>query len=229
MLNNFLFKFSGIDFSSIKEGFADAPKHPTAIFAVVGLLVLAFLILKMRKVKLTTHVMTNIGIALALSTVLKMVKFYQMPNGGSATLGSMVPILLIGLLYGPEIGFITGLLFGVIDFILAPYIMHPVQVLFDYPLAFTALGIVGYFKNKGKALTLVGVVLAIFARFLSHFISGIVFYASSAPAGTSAAAFSFTYNMSYIAPEAVLCIIVLAILPIKQIHSIMDRTTINVQ
>jgi energy-coupled thiamine transporter ThiT len=121
----------------------------------------------------------------------------------------MVPILLIGLLYGPEIGFVTGLLFGVIDFILAPYIMHPVQVLFDYPLAFTALGVVGYFKDKGKVLTIVGVILAILARFLAHFISGIVFYASSAPAGTSPAAYSFVYNMSYLAPEGILCILVL--------------------
>lgn len=227
MLNNFILKFKGIDFASIKEGFADAPKHPTAIFAVIGLVVLAFLILKMKKVKLTTHIMTNIGIALALSTVLKMIKFYQMPNGGSATLGSMVPILLIGLLYGPEIGFVTGLLFGVIDFILAPYIMHPVQVLFDYPLAFTALGVVGYFKDKGKVMTIVGVILAILARFLAHFISGIVFYASSAPAGTSPAAYSFVYNMSYLAPEGILCILVLALLPVKQIHEVMNKTKVN--
>jgi thiamine transporter len=227
MLNNFILKFKGIDFSAIKDGFADAPKHPTAIFAVIGIVLLAFLVIRMRKVKLTTHIMTNVGIALALSTVLKMIKFYQMPNGGSATLGSMVPILLIGLLYGSEIGFLTGLLFGVIDFILGPFIMHPVQVIFDYPLAFTALGIVGYFRDKGKLMTLAGVVFAIFARFLSHFISGIIFYGSFAPENTTPAAYAFTYNMSYILPEAILCIIVLALLPIKQIHSIMGRSKVN--
>lgn len=226
-MNGFTLKFKGIDFKSIAEGFADAPKHPTAIFAIVGLIILAVIIIKIRKVKLTTNIMTQIGVALALSTVLKMVKFYQLPNGGSATLGSMVPILLIALFYGPEIGMITGLLFGLIDFILGPYIMHPVQVLFDYPLAFTALGFAGYFKDKGKLQMLVGVIIAISARFMFHFISGIVFYGSYAAPGQSAAAYSFLYNLSYIGPEGILCILVLGILPIKQIYSVMNKTSIS--
>ncbi|ERI95143.1 putative proton-coupled thiamine transporter YuaJ [Clostridiales bacterium oral taxon 876 str. F0540] len=226
-MNNFILKFKGIDFKSISEGFADAPKHPTAIFAVIGLLILAFIVLKLRKVKLTTSIMTQIGVALALGTVLKMVKFYQLPNGGSATLGSMVPILIIALFYGPEIGMLTGLLFGIIDFILAPYIMHPVQVLFDYPLAFTALGVAGYFKDKKKPYMLLGIILAIFSRFLFHFISGIVFYGSYAAPGQSAAAYSFLYNLSYIGPEGILCIIVLAILPVKQIYKVMNKPSMS--
>jgi thiamine transporter len=226
-MNNFILKFKGIDFKSISEGFADAPKHPTAIFAVIGLLILAFIILKVRRVKLNTSILTQVGVALALGTVLKMVKFYQLPNGGSATLGSMVPILLIALFYGPEIGMLTGLLFGIIDFILAPYIMHPVQVLFDYPLAFTALGIAGYFKDKKKPYMLLGVILAILSRFLFHFISGIVFYGSYAAPGQSAAVYSFLYNLSYIGPEGILCIVVLGILPIKQIYRVMSKPSMN--
>lgn len=226
-MNNFSLSFKGIDLKSISEGFAEAPKHPTAIFAVIGLVILAFIFVKVRKVKLTTNIITNVGVALALGTVLKMVKFFQLPNGGSATLGSMVPILLIGLLYGSEIGILTGLLFGLLDFILGPYIMHPVQVLFDYPLAFAALGIAGFFKDKSKVQMLIGVILAICGRFLFHFISGIVFYGSYAQPGQSAAAYSFLYNLSYIGPEAVLCILILAILPIKQIYSVMGKSNLK--
>jgi thiamine transporter len=226
-MNNFSFSFKGIDLKAISEGFAEAPKHPAAIFAVVGLVILAFVIAKVRRVKLTTSVITNVGVALALGTVLKMVKFFQLPNGGSATLGSMVPILLIALFYGSEIGLLTGLLFGLLDFILGPYILHPVQVLFDYPLAFTALGIAGFFKDKGKPQMLVGVVLAIAGRFLFHFISGIVFYGSYAEPGQSAAAYSFLYNLSYIGPEAILCVLVLAILPVKQLYSIVFKSNIK--
>ncbi len=226
-MNNFSLSFKGIDLKAISEGFAEAPKHPSAIFAVIGLIILAFVIAKVRKVKLTTNIITNVGVALALGTVLKMIKFFQLPNGGSATLGSMVPILLIALFYGSEIGLLTGLLFGLLDFILGPYILHPVQVLFDYPLAFAALGIAGFFKDKSKLQMLFGVVLAIAARFLFHFISGIIFYGSYAEPGQSAAAYSFLYNLSYIGPEAVLCILILAVLPIKQLYTTAIKPKIN--
>lgn len=224
ILKGFSFNFKGIDFKAISEGFTEAPKQPVAIFALLGLIILALVVLRVRKVKLTTTIMTQVGVTLALGTVLKMVKFYQLPNGGSATLGSMVPIFLIALFYGSEIGMLTGLLFGLIDFILAPYIMHPVQVLFDYPLAFASLGIAGYFRNKGKVQMILGIILSIAARFLFHFISGVVFYGSYAPEGQSAVAYSFLYNLSYIGPEAVLCIIVLALLPVKQIYSVMSKS-----
>lgn len=223
----FTFKFKGIDLESIKEGFADAPKHPTAIFALIGILLLAFVFIKVRKVKLNTKIMAHIGMALALGTVLKMIKFYQMPNGGSVSLGSMVPILLIGLFYGSEIGILTGLLFGILDFLLGPYIIHPVQVLFDYPLAFSALGIAGYFKDKDKFQTILGVALALAGRFIFHFISGVIFFGSNAAPGQSAIAYSFGYTLSYIAPEGLLCILVLALLPVKQIYKVMGKTTLS--
>lgn len=223
----FNFKFKGVDIESIKEGFADAPKHPIAIFALIAVLLLSFVFIKIRKVKLNTTIMTHIGVALALGTVLKMIKFYQMPNGGSVSLGSMVPILLIGLFYGSDIGILTGLLFGILDFLLGPYIMHPVQVLFDYPLAFSALGIAGYFKDKGKLQTIIGVALALITRFLFHFISGVIFYGSYAEPGQSAAAYSFWYNLSYVGPEGLLCILVLALLPIKQLYKIVVKTGLS--
>lgn len=231
-MNNFFqrftLKFKGIDFQSIGEGFGDAPKHPVAIFAFIAFILLAIVFFKVKKVKLTTSMMTNIGVALALSTVLKMVKFYQAPMGGSATLGSMVPILLIALFYGSEVGMLTGLLFGVLDFILGPYILHPIQVLFDYPLAFTALGVAGYFKDKDKVQTVLGVTLAIALRFLFHFISGLIFYGDyAAESGMSAIGYSFVYNIGYLGPDGLLCIVILALLPIKQLYSIVRKTSAN--
>lgn len=226
-MNGFALKFTGIDLNGISQGFADAAKRPSAIFAIVGLIILAIIFLKVRRIEFSTSILTNVGVALALGTVLKMVKFYQAPMGGSATLGSMVPIFIIALLYGPEVGFLTGIIFGVIDFILAPYILHPVQVLFDYPLAFSAIGIAGYFKDKSKLTMIFGVLLSIVVRFLFHFISGIVFYGSFAPQGMSAVYYSFVYNLGYLTPDAILCIIVLSILPLNQIFSVMNRQTIN--
>ncbi|MFL0247510.1 energy-coupled thiamine transporter ThiT [Candidatus Clostridium stratigraminis] len=226
-MNGFSLKFSGIDFSGISQGFADVPKHPSAIFAIIGLIILAVIFIKVKNIKFSTSIITNVGVALALGAVLKMVKFYQAPMGGSATLGSMVPIFIIALFYGPEIGFLTGIIFGVIDFILAPYILHPVQVLFDYPLAFSAIGIAGYFRNKSKFTMLAGVLISIAVRFIFHFISGLIFYGSYAPQGMSAAYYSFFYNFGYLAPDAILCLIVLAILPLKQIFSVINKQNIS--
>jgi thiamine transporter len=75
---------------------------------------------------------------------------------------------------------------------------------------------------------LLGVILAMSSRFLFHFISGIVFYGSYAEPGQTAAAYSFFYNLSYIGPEAVLCILVLAALPIKQLYSIVVKQKLSV-
>ncbi|NEI39176.1 energy-coupled thiamine transporter ThiT, partial [Rhizobium leguminosarum] len=120
----------------------------SAIATLVGVLILIAVLLKVKKIKFTTKLVAQVGVVLALSTVLSLFKIYKLPQGGSVTLGSMVPILLIAFFYGPEVGFLTGFLFGIIDLMLEPYLLHPIQVLFDYPLPYMALGFAGYFKNK---------------------------------------------------------------------------------
>ena len=132
----------------------------------------------------------------------------------------MVPIVLIALFYGPEVGFLTGFLFGIINFILSPFAVHPVQVLFDYPLPFMAIGIVGYFRSFKITGILIGVICAMLARFACHFISGVVFFATSAPKGTSVYLYSLLYNGSYMGLEAIITCIIIAILPIKRLSKL---------
>lgn len=60
----------------------------------------------------------------------------------------MVPILLLTFAYGKEIGFLTGFLYGLISLITDPFILHPIQMLFDYPLPYLAIGLAGYFRNN---------------------------------------------------------------------------------
>ena len=125
----------------------------------------------------------------------------------------MIPILLIAFMYGPEVGFLTGFLYGMITLILDPYILSPIQVLFDYPLPFTALGIAGFFKNK-KYL---GISLAVLVRFICHFISGVVFFGSYAPDGMSPIVYSLIVNGPMVGIEGIICLVILAILPIERI------------
>lgn len=128
-------------------------------------------------------------------------------------MGSMVPIFIISFMYGPRIGFLTGFLYGVITFVLDPYILHPVQVLFDYPLPFMALGIAGYFKSN-KSL---GISISVFVRFICHFVSGVAFFGSYAPEGISPVIYSLLVNAPMVGIEGVICIILFAILPVERI------------
>jgi len=120
----------------------------------------------------------------------------------------MVPILWLALRRGPKIGVFGGVVFGLVDMFPQPFIVHPVQFLLDYPLAFGALGLAGFFR----AHPILGVVVGIVGRFISHFISGIVFFATYAPAGMNPAVYSAIYNGSYLIVELVLSVIVMYIL-----------------
>lgn len=202
------------------ERITELTKSPIAIFALLGLFLLIYAVLKIRKIKFTTHMITLVGLSIALATVLQLITILKLPQGGSVTAGSMVPIILIALFYGPEVGFLTGFLFGIINFIMTPFAVHPVQVLFDYPLPFMAIGIVGYFRAydiKGK---LMGVLLAMLARFSCHFISGVVFFGSYAPKGTSVYLYSFLYNGSYMGIETIITCVIIALLPLKRLSKI---------
>ncbi len=160
-----------------------------------------------------TRQLAESGVAVALAAALGMVKVYQLPQGGSITAGSMVPVLALSLRWGAWTGTVAGVLLGLVNFALEPVFLHPVQFLLDYPLAFGALGLAGFFPKTPW----LGVVTGGAARFVSHFLSGVVFFAQYAPRGTSPALYSALYNGSYMLPEVVvstvLTVLVLKALP----------------
>lgn len=80
-----------------------------------------------------TRVLTEAALAIALAFVLGLIKIFQMPFGGSISL-EMVPLILLALRQGPWVGIAAGAAYGFINLIMNPIILHPVQVLFDYPL-----------------------------------------------------------------------------------------------
>ena len=152
--------------------------------------------------------------AIALATVISVViKLPSLPNGGSTTLFSMLIMCLIGYWFGPAAGIISGLAYGILQFITGPYVVHPAQVLLDYPLAFGALGLSGFFYKKKNGLIL-GYLLGTFGRFFFHEVSGFIFYTTYVDTfkGNVAALWASTvYNLSYILPEVILTLVLLAV------------------
>ena len=115
------------------------------------------------------------GIALAMVT--SYIKVWEMPMGGSVTLLSMLFICLIGYWFGPRYGLITGIAYGILQFVVDPYMVSLPQVLFDYPLAFGALGLSGFFSDKKYGLQ-TGYVAGVLGRFVFSTLSGVIFFAS---------------------------------------------------
>lgn len=150
------------------------------------------------------------AICLALAVVTSYIKIVSLPFGGSITLFSMLFVSLPGYFYGPKTGIAAGITYGILNFILGPYIYAPVQVLLDYPLAFGALGLSGFF-NKKKWGLVIGYITGVIGRYIFHVISGYVFFASYAPSGTNPLVYTLAYNLTYILPELVITIILLCL------------------
>jgi len=164
---------------------------------------------KLKKQGLTSRVLAEIAVMVALATVLSMIKIFQLPQGGSITLGSMIPILFVALRRGVKVGVLTGMIYGLVQLIIDGYIgvYNPVSLLLDYPIAFGALGLAGFFRK----LPLVGVYAALTGRYLAHFVSGVVFFWMWAPEGWSPVLYSAIYNLSYILPEMAISAFILSI------------------
>ena len=169
------------------------------------------------------RVLAESAVMVALATVLNSIKVFTLPEGGTVTMGAMVPLLFLALRRGTKVGVAAGVVFGVIDVYFEPFVYNPAQFLLDYPLAYGALGVAGLFSGRvsgagsGAGQKPVGwavaaVVTGISGRFACHFFSGLIFFASYAPAGESPALYSAVYNASYLIPELLISAFVISVL-----------------
>jgi len=154
-------------------------------------------------------------VALAGALSLVSHSFFGLPQGGSVNIG-MVPILWLALRRGPKIGIFAGAVFGLVDLVIEPFVVHPIQFILDYPLAFACLGIAGFFKKA----PVIGVVVSITGRFICHFVSGIVFFPEFAPAGMSPVLYSAIYNGPYIIVSMIISAIIIGLLQRSKIIDI---------
>ncbi len=147
--------------------------------------------------------LVELGIAVALTVVLAQVRLFSMPQGGSVTAGSMVPLFYVALRWGAKWGIFAGAAAGVVRSFLSLYYVHPIQYLLDYPLAYAAVGLAGFFPRS----PVVGVIVGGAGRWFAHFLSGIVFFASFAPKGQSPVLYSAWYNGSYMLVEVIFSVV----------------------
>src|SRR5918997_1530683 len=157
-----------------------------------------------------TRVLTEAALAVALAFVLGFVVLFRMPYGGSVSL-EMIPLILLALRQGWKVGVVAGAAYGLLYLAIDFFVVHPVQLILDYPLAYGALGLAGLFKPTVRGAVL-GTTVAVLARFACHFLSGVVFFASVAPQGWNPYLYSAAYNAAYLAPSLGIAIMVTVVL-----------------
>ena len=149
-----------------------------------------------------------------------------MPHGGSITLFSMVPILVMSYRHGAKWGIMTAFVNSLIQLVQGLGNLAYCQtltaqvgcVLLDYLLAFTVLGFAGLFRKHGVPGYIFGISLALVMRLVSHVISGVIFFASWAPEGWNPFIYSVSYNGLYMLPEMAFTIIG-AVFLLKEPHT----------
>ena len=178
------------------------------IIIVAAIVLLAIFCGKKEDARLHTKSIVYASLSIALSFALSYVRFFEMPSGGSITLASILPLMIYSYMFGIRRGIVAGVIYGFLQFIQAPWLYHPVQFLLDYPIAFSAIGLsglfkeVGLFKNKPIVNFLLGGLLAAILRYFSHVISGVFIFGSGDPNYT-AVAWSFLYNSFVFADLAI--------------------------
>lgn len=201
----------------------------TIVVLIIALIALALLLQPkdVRTKKFTTKQLVFSAVAIALAIVTSMIKVFSLPMGGSVTLLSMLFVVLIGYWYGPKAGLMTGFAYGLLQFVLEPVFYSIPQLIVDYPLAFGALGLSGFFSNKKHGLQL-GYLAGILGRFVFAFLSGLLFFAVYAEGtGMSAPVYSIVYNGSYIGAEAAITLILICIPPVSNALALVKKMALE--
>lgn len=199
----------------------------TGLILLLILLLLTGSALFGKKKKMNTKQLVFSSMAIALAMVTSMIKLFDLPMGGSVTLCSMLFIVLIGYWFGIGPGLTAGLAYGILQLLVDPYILSLPQMLTDYLLAFGALGLSGFFKNSKNGL-LKGYLVAVLGRYFFTFLSGWIFFGMYAPDNfPNAVVYSLAYNGSYLAAEAVITLIILALPPVTRALDTVKKQAIS--
>ena len=200
---------------SLFTSFAEMSLKEWLLFGILALAAAVLVALALKNRKKTpepstfdTRSLVYGALAISLAFVLSYLRLFHMPQGGSITPGSMLPIFVYAYWYGPRKGLIVGLAYAALQMIQDAWFVHPVQILLDYIFAFGLLSVAGFFKkNLYLGITAGGAI-----RFVCHWVSGAIFFAEYAPEGVNPWIYSLGYQASCILPDLVICIVIAALL-----------------
>lgn len=170
-----------------------------------------------QKFKLS-RIIAESSILIAFSIILGLIKVLDLPYGGSITLASLLPIIIISMRFGIKWGCLAGFVRGAFDLLTGLSVLSYVTgwqsvvavIVLDYLLAYALVGLSGIFrkiKNK-ENMFLIGALFGGFMRYICHVISGCTVWAGLSIPTSHAFVYSIGYNATYMVPEIIiLCIV----------------------
>lgn len=206
----FMFIFSGNAEGSPFEGVSISAAAFSAIIAVLAAVMIAIMAISGRREKWGARDIAYAAMCVAMSFILSSIKLYSMPQGGTITPASLLPMTIYIVAFGPARGLAVGFAYGLIQLLQGAYVVHPMQLLVDYPMAFGALalgGVVNYIKMPRMLKLPAAVVLGYLGRYIMAVLSGAVFFAEYA-GGQNAWIYSLGYNITYLGPDCLVCVAV---------------------
>ena len=161
------------------------------------------------------------GVCIALSLALS---YLKIPIGltfgafgGSIDL-VMIPLIIFAVRWGMGWGVLAGLAFGTLKYFVGSHSsISWVSIIFDYSVAYAAVGFAGVLYRKYKLLPLAALIGCL-ARFVIHFISGVTVYAQYMPeefmgiGHMTPSLYSLLYNGTYMVPNTILAVVICALL-----------------
>ena len=179
----------------------------------------------MTKKRNYTRMLCEGAIMVAIAEILGFIKISHLPNGGSVSL-MMLPIIIFGLRWGLGGGLLSGLVLGIVDFMLGGGIAIGWQsILGDYVIACTLIGLSGVGAKKGLPGVILGAVLGCVGRFLSVWVTGATLWGIYMPdtflglTMTNEWFYSLLYNGITVGVSGVVCVVIcVALYNIKSVR-----------
>lgn len=194
------------------------------VFSIALIIVIALICLifgKNENKNFNSKSIAYASVCIAMSFALSYIRIVKLPQGGSITLCSLLPLMIYSYMFGIKKGVFAGLVYGILQSIQDAFIVHPMQFLLDYPIAFSFIGIAGLFGKCEKldripqlSFSLGAIISSIF-RFSAHVFSGVFAFSeyaySSSGEPMNAWLYSSTYN-SYVFIDIAISIVVALLL-----------------
>ncbi len=183
-----------------------------SLLFIIAVVAVAFLFDKTPNV-FDTKSIAYAGVCIAMSFALSYLRIVKMPQGGSITIASLLPLMLYSYMFGTKKGVLAGAIYGLMQAIQDPYIIHPAQFLLDYPVAFACIGLAGIFANNKifekipQLQFALGAIIAGLCRFVMHFFSGVFAFGAFA-GGENVYLYSLGYQAGYVLPDIAIVVVV---------------------
>lgn len=169
--------------------------------------------------KKNLSILTESAVMIALAVVLSFVKLLDLPYGGSITVGSMFPMVVLSYRHGFKAGAVTGLAYSIIQLLCGlnnlsyatSFLAGVAIVMLDYIVAFSVTSLASFgrkFENQTVGLIFGAVIVGVL-RYICHTISGCTVWAGVSIPDSDGLIYSLSYNATYMIPEIIILVAIL--------------------